>query len=610
MSVLSRVNLQSQQRVDLSHLSAMDSFNAADFRMFQKILGGQDTNYIIRGLEIVSVSGLQVTIGVANSVVLANLDNVASFYVASPSESATVLTISSNVTNAYIEATLTRVTGTKVNTAFWDPSSPSNTNSAGSEFLSPSDFQEYVQLNFSVNTTGFTGSAIKIAIVSSNANQVTTITPAREMFFRLGTGGAVANPDYSYPWASTRAEPVVTGNASAIGTATTLNPYYKSDGVGSVNDFDITSMKQWMNAVMSQIKAMNGTPYWYSSIARGTSGSAINSSALFYNDNDQRISLYSADQGLVKWSSGTANTLSGTTGTPTKWVFTFGKVQVNLADAYTAGTRAYPVTPAAFVSPVVPDGYSLFLKLRREYLPSTVNGASTGGATVNFGTVGITGQVQARCVVGVAGDFNGIAVGDYIRRISGGFYDYVQIASIVTGATTGTPSVVSTAGTIAGATVDGLVAASDYTTANTSKFLTMVSNHISTDLYISSGSRLYTVTNSVGDTVSMHNMDLVLIGTRSGTGFILKDFGTLLPNCSSDRSTSFVDATSSTSANWTVNHGFLNPTVNYTWQAMNMTNPSAPTPVALTMTSMSSTGITFASLSPATPVRILFQRIG
>jgi hypothetical protein len=610
MSVLSRVNLQSQQRIDLSHLSGMDSFNAADFRMFQKILGGQDVNYVIRGLEIVSVSGLQVTIGVANSIVLANLDNVASFYVASPSESATVLTISSGVTNAYIEATLTRVTGTKVNTAFWDPSSPSNTNSAGSEFLSPSDFQEYVQLNFSVNTTGFTGSAIKIAIVSSNSSQVTTITPAREMFFRLGTGGAIANPDYNYPWSATRSEPVITGNASAIGTSSPLNPYYKSDGVGSVNDYDITSLKQWMNAVMSQIKAMNGTPYWYSSIARGTSGSAINSSALFYNDGDQRVSILGADQGLVRWSSGTANTLSGTTGTPTKWVFTFGKVTVNLADAYTAGTRAYPATPAAFVSPVVPDGYSLFLKLRREYLPSTVNNASTGGSVVNFATLPITGQTQARCVVGSAGDFTGIAVGDYIRRISGGFYDYVQIVSIVTGASTGTPTVVSTAGTIAGSTVDGLVVASDYTVANTSKFLTMVSNHISTDLYISSGSRLYTVTNSVGDTVSMHNMDLVLIGTRVGTGFILKDFGTLLPNCTSDRSTSYVDATSNTGAAWTVNHGFLNPTVNFTWQAMNMTNPAAPTPVALVMTSMSSTGITFASFSPATPVRILFQRIG
>jgi hypothetical protein len=611
MSTLSRINYLSQQRLDLAHAIGADSFNASDFRQFQKVLSGISSNYVIRGLEVVSVSGLQLTVGIANTVVLCALDNTSSFYVAGSNEPSVLVTVPAGYPNIYIEAIAQRTTGTKIDTAFWDPSIPTNSNPAGSEFSAPVDFQEYVKLAINVNTTGFSASSIKIAVVSSSSSAITTITNAREMFFRLGSGGAIPNPSNSFQWSNNRREPVVTGPASAIGTQSYLNPYFNNDGTGLINDLGITSLKQWMDAVMTQMKVMNGTPYWYSPFG-GSSGGTPPSVSLSQNDNQGRVAL-SPSSGMISWNG---SVLSGTVNRPTGWRFTYGGLSVQLANVFTdANHQWYGANVAAFISPTVPDGASLFLRLRRESVEPNINNSITGGNQVSFGGIGIGTNNANICVVGLAGDFTGVAIGNYIRRVGDLYFDYVQIVGIVSGSRTGTPTIFkSTASTVIGGTIDdgriadttidGLIVASPYSTPSSDKYYRFRSLYQVTDLYYSSGATLNQVTNSAGDIISANNADLLMIGSRNGSNFILRDFGTLMAGNNNDNSRSVVAYTTGSST-FLINHGFTNPTTDYIWSCYNATS-GAPITITATQTP---TGLSCSAMTAGLSLRFLFLRV-
>jgi hypothetical protein len=611
MSSQSRVNYLSQQRLDLPHLIATDSFNAADLRAFQKVFSGITNNYVIRGLEITSVNGLQVTIGLANASVFCSLDNTASFYVAGASEPSVSLTVPAGYPNIYIEAVVQRSTGTKIDTAFWDPSIPTNSNPTGSEFSAPVDFQEYVSLSISSNTTGFSASSVKIAVVSSSSSQVMTVTDAREMYFRLGSGTSVPNPTNKYLWSSNRVEPSITGPASAIGTQSALNPYFKNDGTGSVNDKDIMTEKQWKDAIMTQIRVMNGTPYWYSPFGGSSSGTPPSVSLSQY-DNQSRVSL-SPSSGMVAWN-GTA--LTGTNANPTVWKFAYGNVSVQLANAFVDTThRAYPTPSVGFVSPTIPDGSSLFLRLRRESVDATISNSINGGNQVKFGSVAIGGNTAPSCVVGLAGDFNGLAIGSYIRRTGDMFFDYVRIVAIVSGSTTGTPTILKATGsTVVGGTVDdgriadgsidGLIVAAPYSVPTTDKYYRFRTLYTSIDLYYTTGATSNQVVNSAGDTISGNNSDLLMIGSRNGTNFILKDFGTMLAGNNNDNSRSVVAYTTGAST-FNIAHGFNNPTRDFMWSCYNATT-GAPITITATQTL---TGLTCNAMTAGLSLRFLFLRI-
>ena len=611
MAVLSRVNYLSGQRIDIPHLVASDSFNASDFRAFQKVLSGITNNYVIRGLEITAVNGLQVTVGVANTVVLCSLDNTSSFYVAGANESSVLITVPAGYPNIYIEAIAKRSTGTKIDTAFWDPSIPTNSNSAGSEFSAPVDFQEYVSLSISANTTGFSPASIKIAVVSSSSSQVTTVTNARESFFRLGSGGAVPNPSNNFSWSKNRLEPSSTGPAASIGTQSSTNPYFNNDGTGLVNDLGISSLKQWMDAVMTQIKVMNGTPYWYSPFGGSSSGTPPSVTLAQY-DNQGRVSL-SPSSGMVSWNG---TVLSGTNNNPTAWRFSYGGVKVSLANAFIDTThRFFPPTPVAFVSPTVPDGSSLFLRLRRELVSPTINNVANGGNSVKFGSVAIGGNAANICILGLAGDFTDLSIGSYIRRVGDMYFDYIQVVGISSGSTTGSPTIFKATGStvvggtvddgrIADATIDGIFVSVPYSVPTVDKYLHFKAYYSSLDLYYTAGAAQNQVTNSAGDLISGNNADLLLIGSRNGANFILKDFGTLLSGNNNDNSRRVVAYTTGAST-FTIAHGFVNPTVDFMWSCYNATT-GAPIPITATQTL---TGLSCNAMTAGLSLRFLFLRI-
>ncbi len=88
-----------------------------------------------------------------------------------------------------------------------------------------------------------------VAKVATNAsNQVTSLTDARWLMFRLGSGGSNPQSVNPYGWPGGRNE----ANAALASVA---------------GDRSITDLKTWMNATMSRIWEVGGGEYWYSATA-------------------------------------------------------------------------------------------------------------------------------------------------------------------------------------------------------------------------------------------------------------------------------------------------------------------------------------------------------
>lgn len=91
-------------------------------------------------------------------------------------------------------------------------------------------------------------------VVTDGSNNVSSITDARQMFFRLGTGGDIPNAQAPYTWpdASRTENPITYGPPTS-----SLDPF-----VGG--DKGITNMKSLLAAIQSSIWELRGGKSWYS----------------------------------------------------------------------------------------------------------------------------------------------------------------------------------------------------------------------------------------------------------------------------------------------------------------------------------------------------------
>jgi hypothetical protein len=89
------------------------------------------------------------------------------------------------------------------------------------------------------------------------SNIVISIQDARDMMFRLGSGGLNPNPLSQYNW---RKEPTSIHSRKEPNTTMTnaLDPNPFKGG-----DKNIQSLKEWMDAVMTKLSELGGTTYWY-----------------------------------------------------------------------------------------------------------------------------------------------------------------------------------------------------------------------------------------------------------------------------------------------------------------------------------------------------------
>lgn len=264
MSVRRRANLIGQQRIDIPHLKSIESAVSNDFdELLSGLVLGENQSYVVRGFKVnmsgaigASASGLQLIV------------EDSSFLHGASNESGTFFSIPSGTAAEILNST----TNDKVEGSF----GPTADNYIGIEFTRNVDDSTTDQVNFwnpttnvettktvplaitldykiVITTSNFASNVMPVAIVRTDAsNNVVSVTDRRRLLYRLGTAGdSDPNPFYEYPWAEGRAENFYTS------TSPTSSPFEGGDK-------QLNNMKDFFDALMTEIKLIKGTPYWYS----------------------------------------------------------------------------------------------------------------------------------------------------------------------------------------------------------------------------------------------------------------------------------------------------------------------------------------------------------
>jgi hypothetical protein len=256
-------NWQNAQRVDVPHLRLVESAVTADFQLLagQILAGGKPV--VVRGFTI-PVAGV-----IGNPAANLSLLTAAGMLLhPTAAESGSVFSVPSSQAPEVLNASNAKVKGSFVpgtNYVGIDLVRSSDAASADSvRILSDATHLEFPQTlplgrtlgyRIYIQTTDFDHALnvlpVALVVVDANGN-VTSVTDARQMAFRLGQGGTA--PAGRTPWTSlaNRAEPGIVADAGHV-----IDPF-------SGGDKSIGSFREWMSAVMTRLWEVGGGVYWYS----------------------------------------------------------------------------------------------------------------------------------------------------------------------------------------------------------------------------------------------------------------------------------------------------------------------------------------------------------
>ena len=525
MAILSRVNYLSQQRLDLQHVIANDSFNAFDLRAFSYVLNGLEKNYVVRGLEVIALNGFTVTVKISNCIILFPLDNEASFFYGLPDAVDEIINVPPSTEKVFLEGYLERVTETPVTGAFFDPSNTNDQNPAGQEFNASVDFQSIVKLQLRYNTEGFSVDAIPIAIFRTDSTNVVDISDARDLFFRLGSGGALPSPYKKYSWSPTRVENALPGSSIYLNQFTPQNPYYYQDANGAINDKALTNMKDWMDAVMTLIAEMKGSASWYTPIA----GKTI-PNLLFLNPNATSF-VPSTDGRSLTWEINGVNgylksrSIGAVPADPLTLAMNYGPIKWQIGGSFTNAFTNRTYTNKDFTANI-PDNAAFFIKLDREKIPT-----ESSGNSVKWGVETLlipSPPAQNLTVSGQEGDFTGVAIGDYIRKLGEDYYQYNRVVGIVEGNLTFTLAGGSE-GRVATTITTALIVEYPIETPTTEPFRWFRSRYQLSDLFVTSDAQGLKVQSvDVSPLIlPVDDINLYFLGRRKGGLFQLRNYGVM-----------------------------------------------------------------------------------
>ncbi len=261
MAVLGRLLISSAERLDLPDLLSIDSYSAGDWKYFIDTLVGEDTPYIIKGFEVVdpglAIGTQSISIAIADSAMYYPGSGAGSFFYGLPagnlSAQPLVPSLILNATN-YVYLTFTTFNTAEDTRAFWDPDANGG---VGDEFTQEVNTESVIQVQVNVSTGSFPDNTVPVAIVVLGATAISSIEDARPMMFRLGTGGISPNPSNRFAWpAIPSVEYEQMETPITITSSSQPNPFQGGDK-------NLTSLKEWMDAVMSQLANLGGTQYWY-----------------------------------------------------------------------------------------------------------------------------------------------------------------------------------------------------------------------------------------------------------------------------------------------------------------------------------------------------------
>lgn len=501
MSTLARPNWVSGQRVDLADLQAIDSYAASDLRAFVKFMVGNSQPYIISGLRVVGASGRDVTIEVKNCAIFLPNDTAGSFYIGGPSDDDQILSIPANST-VYVEATFSRQTQTPVTKGRWDETATTGAYPAGQEFTSSVDAQEVLKMTISYNTVDFTPGAIPIARFNTAAG-ITSHSDCRNMFFRLGTGGVSPNPTKQYSWSPNRAAAPVTG--SAYGD-TAGSPFQRTDAYGVVNDSAFTCFKDFHDALLTVIAEMRGVSIWYTSGALSAYLANLNLNQLMF-DSPGGHHMVADPATYLTWSRAADTKLRSEGTGPVQWLANYGFVSWQLGGTFTsAALRTYS---APLFNITVADDSNLYLGLIRDAVVGAGNTVEWLPATND------SGWPTAETVKGIAGDFLGVAVGDYIRKESESASRYYKIAALYDTVT----GIETTDGAVAGVNVTEVRLDRTIAVAAAEPLRYFRSRYDSSSLVVDDAA-----SRAAG---TYNDSAYYWLGRRTGTEFAMREYGAL-----------------------------------------------------------------------------------
>lgn len=397
MAVLGRLLLGSAERLDLPDLLSIDSYTAADFKYLIQSFAGGSKPYILKGLDVIqpqdSIGTESVSIRIADSVVYYPASQAGSFYYGLPEGStnteALVPELRKNATN-FIYLTFTTADGAKDSRAFWDPD---QNGGDGGEFSQDVNTESVLSIEVNVSVSAFPENTIPICKVVVGASVVESIQDCRDMMFRLGTGGVIPDPFANYDFrddpSSTYARQEPSGT---MASALDPNPFQGGDK-------NIQTLKEWMDAVMTRIKEVSGSTYWYQT----PSGTSTPSIANVFLD-----ALGSTLKSKGQWQHSSS--------VPGRAIFTEDLQYTSLRDARIAFIRASTLNLA--------NEQVAWINLVRD---GEINNSSASVSWTN-------GVVY---VNGVVGAFANLAKGDWIKKKTDTDDKYLRVLGLFASANGG-----------------------------------------------------------------------------------------------------------------------------------------------------------------------------
>ena len=357
-------NWLGQQRVDIPHLRSLESAAAADFDLLAgRIICGSNP-FIVNGFDLNQPLTRRGKAATAIQI------NVAGATVMHPtaSETGTIFSVPADRAPEILNTANTRVLGGfaagQINYIGLDLRRTADETTADLvQFYDPNSGLEkpktvplartldYVIVISNQDFSTTPGTA-PIAKVTTNAdNNVVSIEDARNMFGRLGAGGTLTNPTSSYNWPGNRYRDENLVDGITIG----------DDSTFFVGDKSITSLKGWMDAMMTRVWEVGGGADWFSPTADRNVTLTRTGAALSNGE------FFSWDGATLSWTG--LSMVFDNSGTLSTWYNDITSSSVALPDGYclyvdidrtqnrVAGTNALTAQIAPFATlgtPTIP----------------------------------------------------------------------------------------------------------------------------------------------------------------------------------------------------------------------------------------------------------------
>ena len=384
MAVKQSFNFSSQQRVDVPHLRSEDSGVIYDF---QTLLNAFTSSipYILSGFTI-PVSGIggpatSLQVVTANSVIwnpsdpngpLLNVSASQANEVLSPNNSNVIGSFSTGINYIGVQFNRSADPSTTDLVEFWDED-------AQVEFSKSIPTGLVLNYQIVISNVGFESTAPVAIIVVSGAT-VTSIENAKQGLFRLGTGGTIPSISNSIALTPSVENPLIaTSNTSP-------DPF-------AGGDWELNSFKNWMDLVMTQIKNITGSAFWYT--PSSTSYANLSLTNLFFD------TVGSSITGLGQFQAG-----SGASAGQLTWTTNF---YINSI----IGPLTFTV-PAGFVTMANDQVAYILLVRNQDFQPANIFTFTNGSTTITSSTT-----------------ITGISAGDYIKYYSDDMSKWALVQSVV-----------------------------------------------------------------------------------------------------------------------------------------------------------------------------------